>query len=251
MSIHLLAIETSTDACSVAISNNRETIESYAVLPKQHTHNILGMLDELIAKIGLHFSQIDVLAFGRGPGSFTGLRIAASVVQALALAWDRPVVPVSTLLALAQGGYRRTLSHEFDRSTCNTLISSEISSNISSFPQVTHIFSCLDARMGEVYAGFYKFSLTESCMVPTAEEFLISPEKIEFPVNTQWLGIGSGCKAFSSIFEQKKEFLWFDKEKEIYPSAYDVAELALPLFLRGYGVPAEEALPVYFRDGVV
>lgn len=225
MSTCLLAVETATDACSVALLLDGHIFEEFAVIPRQHTQKILLMLNDLLAKAGVHFSQIDALAFGRGPGSFTGLRIAASVIQGLAVAWGRPVVPISTLHALAQGAYRKF--------------------------HAEHIFSCLDARMREVYGGFYAFSTVDQQMMPFSPEFLAPPAQVEFPATIQWFGVGNGCEAYLAEFKAHSAFFWKEQMESVYPSAYDVATLAMTCFQRGEVVAAEDALPVYFREGVV
>src|SRR5687767_3987718 len=124
MTTHLLAIDTSTEACSAALSSNGAIIERYEIAPQQHGQLILSMIESLLSEASLQITQLNALAFGRGPGSFTGIRIAAGVIQALAFAQDLPVVPISTLQALAQNAY-------------NTV-------------QATHVLSAIDARMGEI-----------------------------------------------------------------------------------------------------
>jgi tRNA threonylcarbamoyladenosine biosynthesis protein TsaB len=225
MSACLLAVETATDACSVALSLDGHVFEEFVVMPRQHTQKILLMLDALLAQAGVHFSQIDALAFGRGPGSFTGLRIAASVIQGLAVAWDRPVVPISTLHALAQGAHRKL--------------------------PATHIFSCLDARMHEIYGGFYEFSVVDQQMMPFSPEFLTCPTQVAFPDAVQWFGAGNGCEVYLPAFKEHQAFVWDAQMELVYPSAYDVVTLAKTYFQRGEAVTAEDALPVYFRERVV
>ena len=128
----ILAVETATEACSAALSVEGEIIERYTVSPREHSLLILPMLESLLAEAGLVLNQLDALAFGRGPGSFTGVRIAAGVIQGVAFGADLPVAPVSTLAAMAQDIFAKS--------------------------RETAVFTALDARMGEVYWGVYQKS---------------------------------------------------------------------------------------------
>jgi len=222
--MNLLAIETATDACSAALWLNGAITLELAIVPKQHTQKILLMLDSLLAKADITFSQVDALAFGCGPGSFTGLRIAASVIQGLAVAKDLPVVPISTLNALALKAYR--------------------------IAKTAQVFSCLDARMHEVYGGYYCLDETTKQMTLFSPEFVARPEAVNFPAEFTWIGVGSGCKAHLELFQAKDHFIWQEEIGDIYPSADDVAMLAAYRFQQGEYVSAEQALPVYLRDKV-
>ncbi|MGB5456905.1 MAG: tRNA (adenosine(37)-N6)-threonylcarbamoyltransferase complex dimerization subunit type 1 TsaB, partial [Gammaproteobacteria bacterium] len=98
----ILAVDTATEACSAALYLDGEIHQQFRVAPREHSHIILPMIDQLLSDSGIRVSDLDVLAFGRGPGSFMGVRIAAGVAQGIAFAWDLPVVPISTLAAIAQ-----------------------------------------------------------------------------------------------------------------------------------------------------
>lgn len=229
----LLAVETATDACSVALYCDGQVIERCEVIPRGHTQRILGFSKQVLAEAGITLAQIDAFGLGCGPGSFTGLRIAASVIQALALACDRPVVNVSTLQALAQGAYRRGKGQ-------------------AHLPHA--IFSSLDARMGQVYAGFYQWEAGRDDVIASAVECLADSSNISLSLLTPWLAVGSGVKAYLSVFEQKigkANFFWQDDLSDAYPQAQDVAMLAVRGFQKGEGVCAERALPVYLRDQIV
>lgn len=108
MTIHILAIDTSTDACSVALLQGDALIHHYELAPQQHAHRILPMVESVLAEANITLSAVDVLSFGRGPGSFTGVRIAASVIQGLSIGIQKPIIPISTLRALAQKTHRET-----------------------------------------------------------------------------------------------------------------------------------------------
>ena len=123
----LLALDTATEACSVALNIDGELTEHYELLPRRHSRELLPMVEKIIAAAGLSLTQLDAVAFGCGPGAFTGLRVATAMAQGLAFGADLPVIPVSTLAALAQQAHR-----------CY---------------QSTHVLAAIDARMDEVYWG--------------------------------------------------------------------------------------------------
>ncbi|HED40783.1 MAG TPA: tRNA (adenosine(37)-N6)-threonylcarbamoyltransferase complex dimerization subunit type 1 TsaB, partial [Chromatiales bacterium] len=128
----LLAIDTATEACSAALSINGEISERYEIAPRQHATLILPMIDSLLSEAGITLAQMDAIAFGRGPGAFTGVRIGVGVVQGLAFSIERPVVPVSSLAAMAYGAMAKF--------------------------NATNVLAGIDARMGEVYWGAYQRS---------------------------------------------------------------------------------------------
>ena len=127
----ILAIETATEACSAALYNDGEIICRYELAPRKHTQLILPMMDAILEEAGVTRSSLDAIAFGRGPGAFTGLRIAVGIAQGLALAVDKPVIPISTLGAMAQ---------QVLETTSNVINSAEAA-----------FIPAIDARMGEVY----------------------------------------------------------------------------------------------------
>lgn len=138
MSTRILAIDTATEACSVALYNQGETLAHFELCAREHTQRILPLVQQILAEAGLSLKQLDALAFGRGPGSFTGVRIGIGIAQGLSLGAELPLLPVSTLQTMAQGAYRQTGA---DR-----------------------VLAAIDARMGEVYWGnlpvMYKVSGT-------------------------------------------------------------------------------------------
>ena len=161
----LLAIDTSTEACSAAVLIDGEIRERYRLAPREHTHLILPMIDELLRESDLKVGGLDAVAFGRGPGAFTGLRIAAGVVQGIAFGADLPVVPVSSLAALAQGGYRET-------GACRVL-------------------AAIDARIQEVYWAACEFDDAGQLQM-IGDEVVCSPEQVPIPGGDDWHGVGSG-----------------------------------------------------------
>ncbi|WP_422474317.1 tRNA (adenosine(37)-N6)-threonylcarbamoyltransferase complex dimerization subunit type 1 TsaB [Endozoicomonas sp. ALB032] len=214
----ILALDSATEACSVALNLDGEIVEHFELLPRRHSRELLGMVDNLLKKQAVSLSDLDALAFGCGPGAFTGLRIAAAMVQGLAFAIDKPVVAVSTLRALAQEGFR--------------------------VHQSNAVLAAIDARMGEVYWGAFKEE--NGLMQPEIEERVIVPEKVVLPDGKQnWLGMGTGWQ-----FEDQLAAKVVKCFPEAYPRAADIAILAAADFSEGLSVPAEQARPVYLRDKV-
>lgn len=223
----LLAIETATEACSAALLIGDEIYLRHEIAPREHARRILVMIDELMADAQLAPTQLDALAFGRGPGSFIGVRIAAGVTQGIAYSADLPVAPVSTLAALAQGcGYDRVLA-------------------------------AIDARMGEIYFGqFERFSDTNTVR-DIAPEQLIPPEHVtlsETNADNLWYGVGSGWQSYhDQLVSSLPEEIHLEinpSAEHLHPTAKSIAELAIPIVNAGETVNAEQALPVYLRDQV-
>lgn len=220
----LLAIETATEACSAALYLDGELREVFQFAPRGHAQLLLGMADKLLAEAGLKPAQLDALAFGRGPGAFTGVRIATGVAQGIAYAADLPVVPVSTLATLAQGGLR-----EFGW---------------------TRVAAAIDARMHEVY--WAAFSVNDAGLVVAhADELVCAPDEVPLLDGQGWHGIGSGWQTFSEALSVRQQGRVLDWQGEYLPHAQDVAVLAVDAFGKGLAVTAREALPVYLRDQVV
>jgi len=220
--VKILALDTSTNACSVALLVENESLQRHEIAPREHSNLILPMIDELMAAAELSPSALDAIAFGRGPGSFVGLRIAASVTQGIAFASDLPVVAISSLAALAQGArYERTLV-------------------------------AFDARMGEVYWGVYARN-AQNVVESLTAEVVCKPEKVAYPQHTAgitWTGVGTGWQAY------KKELSKRLPEVEIppgvlYPQAKDIAFLGVHKFGLGEFMAAQEVQPIYIRNQVV
>ena len=216
----LLAIETATEACSAALYIDGEVDQRYQVAPREHGKLILGMLDDLMASSQTSVSQLDAIAFGRGPGSFIGVRIAAGVTQGIAFAADLPVVPVSTLATIAQG------------------------------TTYTHVLVAIDARMGEIYWGQYSRASGSGIIEEHASESLLSPEDVVIPESQyDWVGVGSGWESYRDVLNRR--LVSVDKiDENHYPAAKNTAILACHQFNLGEIVSPEQAIPVYLRDRV-
>jgi len=218
----LLAIETSTESCSAAVLNNDEVFAVSKIAPRQHNEIILSMCDKVLAQSQISLTQLDAISFGRGPGAFTGVRLAASVTQGIALAQDLPVVPVSSLATLAQATHH--------------------------MHNASYVFSCIDARMQEVYYATYELD-NHDIMQLRGEERVISPSLIDVGVGKNCIGVGSGWGTYAQVLQEKMgdHISYYADE---FPQAEYVAKLGKYYFDQGMSVPATQALPVYLRDNV-
>ena len=221
--MRLLAIETATEACSVALSVNGEVNERYEVIPRGHGDVVLPMIDELMADAALSPQQLDGIAFGRGPGAFTGVRIAAGVTQGIAFGADVPVVAVSTLAALAQGAFR-TSGREA-------------------------LLVAIDARMSEVYWG--AFRVVNGLAQIVDDECVAAPADVPRPDGEDWFGCGTGWASYGDALDRRYAGACRGVVDYELPHAHDVVALALPRLIAGDVISAEEAIPVYLRDRVV
>jgi len=220
----LLAVETATEACSAALYLDGEVIERYQVSPRDHAQLILPMIDGLMVEAGLKLSGLDALAFGCGPGSFTGVRIATGVIHGIALGGDLPVVPVSTLAAVAQ--------EFFDRNADG----------------VNTAFTAMDARMGEIYFAVYqKDELGYAKLL--GEEKVTPAELITFPDLTG-AGIGTGWGVYHDMLMQRLGWRIGLIETGNLPRAGAVARLGAHGYELGLAVDVEDAQPVYLRNKV-
>lgn len=227
----LLAVETATEACSVALLIDGVVIERYQRTQRDHTRLVLPMIDGLMAEAGIRPRDLDGLAFGRGPGSFTGVRIATGIIQGIALGAGLPVVPVSTLAAVAQ--------EFFDRSR-NRAQSEQNPAEVA--------FTAMDARMGEIYWGVYRRS-EKGYAESIGLERVIPADRIEFP-DLHGVGIGTGWGVYRDELAKRLADRLEGIEADRLPRAGAVARLGAYGFERGLAVPVEQAMPVYLRDKV-
>jgi len=219
----ILAIETATHAWSAALAIDGAIEERYALAPRQHAALILPMIESLLLAADLGVTQLDAVAFGRGPGAFTGVRIAASLVQGIAFAADLPVVPVSTLAALALGGMRE-----------------------SGLPRA---LAALDARKQEVYWGVYEQD-ADGLPRLSGSETVCVPDSLHGPAQGDWCGVGSGWDSYAQHLMARMGAGVVRVLPDLEPRAADVARIAIPACTRRQWVNPEQALPVYLRDDV-
>ncbi len=214
----ILALDTSTDYCTVALWQDGAVDMREALAGQRQSELLLPMVGELLGRSGLAVSGLDGIAYGQGPGSFTGLRIACGVTQGLALGAGLPVVGVSTLLAMAEAAGA-------ERALC-----------------------CLDARMGEIYHAAYLKAGAEWKTLHAPS--LCAPDAAPALPAGQWTGCGSGFAAHAAALERRYGAGLSAVMPEVFPHAREIAQLAAREFAAGRAVSAEQALPVYVRDRV-
>lgn len=214
----LLAFETATEACSVAVYDDGEVLERFELAPRRHAELALPWAEGLLAEAGVARSQLDAIAVGRGPGAFTGVRLAVALAQGIALALDRPVLPVSTLAALA-------VRAAGDR-----------------------VVAAIDARMGEVYLGV--FERRDNDLIPLAGEVVVRPDLAGLPAGEGWQGVGTGFDAADGALRERLAAALAGVDASALPRAGDVARLGALALARGGGIAPERLEPAYLRDNV-
>ena len=214
----LLAIETSTEACSIAVLADGAVIERFEIAPRRHTELALPWAEALLAEAGIAKSQLDAIAVGRGPGAFTGVRLAIALAQGIALALDRPLLPVSTLAALAM------------RSPGERIV------------------AAIDARMGEIYVA--TFQRDGDDVVATSDEIVIAPEAYIPPDGMGWHGVGTGFATAEHALAMRLQAKLSAVDAAALPHAADVARLGALAFARGEAIAPEHIEPAYLRNNV-
>lgn len=214
----LLAVDTATDACSVALRIDADVIQRHELAPQRHTQLLLPMVRELCAEAGITPAALDAIAVGIGPGAFTGVRVATAIAQGLAYAHDVPVVPVSTLAALAQGGFRLTGIRDW--------------------------LATLDARRHELYWAHFELDASDLAQA-RSEEHVSPPGAVRLPAHATWRAVGTGWLAYAD--EQREVWPDFGLLPLLYPEAQDVATLGAAALVAGAGIAAAALRPSYLR----
>lgn len=224
MSTRILALDTATEACSVALWNDGQIYSLFDVCPREHTQRILPMVQQALAENGVALHELDALAFGQGPGSFTGVRIGIGIAQGLALGADLPMIGVSTLVTMAQGAFRRT--------------------------RATRVFAAIDARMGEVYWAQYQRA-ADGQWLGEDSEAVLKPQQVQevsAGLDGRWATVGTGWQTYPALVAHEAIAL-FDGEMPL-PQAEDMLPLAYRQWCAGRTVNVEEAQPRYLRNEV-
>ncbi|KGM53078.1 glycoprotease [Lysobacter concretionis Ko07 = DSM 16239] len=231
----LLALELATEACSVALWIDGDVRERFEIAPRRHAELVLPWAGQLLAEAGLKKSQLDAIALGRGPGAFTGVRLAIAIGQGVALALDRPIVPVSTLAALAAG----------------PLVGCAVEYPRMSGPDapVRRVLASIDARMSEIYTG--AFELHGDDVFAVSAEAVLAPEQAELPDDrNDWHGIGTGFAACDGALSSRWQSRFASIDPAALPHAAAVAHLAATAFARGEALAPEQVEPAYLRNNV-
>ena len=218
--MNLLAIETATETVSVALAIDGEVLERYQHAPRQHAELLLPWVEQLLAEAGIGFASLDAIAFSRGPGSFTSLRIGIGVVQGLAWASELPVIPVSSLAATAQSAFNEGIN--------SALVA-------------------LDARMNEVFTGAFEAN-SNGIMISVSAERVCGPEDVQVPTGSETYGIGIGFDRYEALNKLSGQLAGI--RPDVWPKASSVLKLAQEWLLSNEALPAEQAQPVYLRDNV-
>ena len=219
--MNVLALETGSEWCSVAVGDGIRWVVRSRNAGQAHSEQIMPMLDEALTEAGISLRDLDGIAFGAGPGAFTGVRIACGIAQGLSLGTGVPVVPVSTLMAL-----------------------SEVARRVHGW---THVLAAQDARMGEVYVAAYRFDA--GCWQEVVAPAVLSPALVTMPdtAGARWFAAGG---AFAAYPELGSTLAHSGVDPGLRPDAQAVGALALPVLRAGGGVAAALALPIYVRDRV-
>ncbi|MFK3845059.1 MULTISPECIES: tRNA (adenosine(37)-N6)-threonylcarbamoyltransferase complex dimerization subunit type 1 TsaB [Stenotrophomonas] len=216
----LLAFELSTEACSVAVHVDGQVRERFEIAPRRHAELALPWAEELLAEAGIARSQLDAIALGRGPGAFTGVRLAIALAQGVALALDRPLIPVSTLQALA----------------------------MRAPAEAGQVLAAIDARMGEVYVARYQ--RVDGLPWLQDAERVCPPQAVVLPEGIRCAGVGTGFGAAEGAIVAQLGTALISVDATALPRASDVLALALPLLARGEAIAPERVEPAYLRDNV-
>lgn len=216
--MNILALDTSSEYCSVALWHGGALDAREVHAGQRHGELVLTMVDELLGRHGLKVAQLDGIAYGAGPGSFTGLRIACGVTQGFAFAANIPVVGITTLAAMAE------------------------------WAQAERVVCCVDARMQEIYhAAYEKLGDTWRAM---ASPSVCAPAAAPALSGGGWLGAGNAFTTYGDVLGQRYGGALTRIDAAIHPRAHEIARLAVPEFERGRGLDASQALPLYVRDKV-
>ncbi len=217
--MNILGFDTSTEACTVAVLKNTHCVSRFELTPRRHTECVLPWSEELLAQVGLEKTDLHAIAVGVGPGAFTGVRLAVSLAQGMALGLSLPLIGVSTLACIAQA-----CEHDGP------------------------IAVLMDARMDECYVGFYQKQL--GFVEALAPEQLLAPETLSLPFAGDWIAVGSGLSSYAERLPAHVLSQFKRTESTALPQADALLQIALRDFNAGLALAPEQIQPTYLRDKV-
>ena len=223
--MRILAIDTATEACSAALWNTGEICAHFELCPREHTQRILPVVQDILSQSGVTLAELGALAFGRGPGSFTGVRIGIGIAQGLALGAELPMIGVSTLATMAQGAFRKS--------------------------GATRVLAAIDARMGEVYWAEYVRD-EQGIWHGEESEAVLKPEAVKarlMQLSGDWVTVGTGWPAWPELAADATHLTITDGQV-LLPAAEDMLPIAVYLLEKGKTVAVEKAEPKYLRNEV-
>lgn len=220
----ILAFDTSTEACVVGLSVEGEILEYFSLPEKKQTQILLPIIEDLLNQASLKISGLDAIAYGQGPGAFTGVRLAVSVAQGLGFSADVPVIGISTLAAVAQ--------------------------HANTKHQAQNVLVAMDARMGEVYFGAYQFT-DSGHLQHQSEEEVISLGYIPIPQEGAWVAAGTGWDEYPDDMPPDFSSRVSSFIETLYPDPASLLKLAKATLVNNQPIPATQAIPVYLRNNVV
>jgi tRNA threonylcarbamoyladenosine biosynthesis protein TsaB len=247
--LRVLAIDTSTEACSAALLLPDRTIAlRFTLTERSHADLILPMIDELLRESGLRLAELDGLAFGRGPGSFTGLRVAAGVIQGLAFGANLPVAPVSSLAEVAWQVMALSCTISVERKPQGPDVDEGAGNERHAD---TKVLVCNDARMNEVYWGCFQAPAGSDphTLVALTGEHVGSAEAVQVPAAVRHCAGNAFAREPQLLARLQAAGLTY--HAGLYPRADAIARMGAAMLQQGAGVSAADALPVYVRDSVV
>lgn len=221
--MNILAIECSTEVLSVAVYASGTVNERVDDSGRRHGDRLLVLIDAVLADARISKLDLNAVAFGCGPGAFTGVRMAVAAAQGIAYGLNIPALPISSLAALAQEGFEHGA--------------------------VAPILALADARMGEVYAGYFDVD-SDGLVYAIADERLSTPEALDLPGDNIWCAVGAGYRAYRGVLDRRFGYRLDSNERGSFPQASAIARLGVRSLRAGQIVPAQRALPVYLRDRV-
>ncbi|MCL1068803.1 tRNA (adenosine(37)-N6)-threonylcarbamoyltransferase complex dimerization subunit type 1 TsaB [Shewanella olleyana] len=217
----ILALDTCTESCSAALSHHQQVFNRAANAPREHSQRLLPMVDEVLKEAQINIADVNLIAYGRGPGSFTGIRICTSMTQGLALGHDIPVIGISTLAAMAQMAIDSVNAKQ--------------------------VFVAIDARMNEIYWG--QFTSVNGIATLVGDEHVTNPDKVEVALDTTQdiMLCGTGFDAYPDLLAEVAAIKMTDIK---LPDAEAMLKLAKVGFEQGLSTPVDDLAPVYLRDTV-